>query len=53
MMIENKITEKILKPAFMVHSTLGPGLPESSYKACLAYELINSGLFVECKSQCH
>jgi GxxExxY protein len=49
MMIENEITEKILKCAFMVHSALGPGLLESSYKACLAYELINSGLYVECE----
>ena len=46
-MIENEITERILKCAFKVHSELGPGLLESSYKACLAYEMINDSLFVE------
>jgi len=46
-MIENKITERILKCAFKVHSALGPGLLESSYKECLFYELVNEDLFVE------
>lgn len=43
-MIENQITEKILNCAFKVHSNLGPGLLESSYKECLYYELNKSGL---------
>lgn len=30
-----------------VHSALGPGLLESTYEACLAYELDRSGLQVE------
>ena len=30
-----------------VHSALGPGLLESAYEACLAYELRNMGLSVE------
>lgn len=46
-MIDNEITERILKAAFKVHSKLGPGLLESSYKACLSYEMIQNGLFVE------
>jgi GxxExxY protein len=46
-MTENEITAIILKCAFMVHSTLGLGLLESAYKACLAYELKQHGLFVE------
>lgn len=46
-MIDSDITEKILNCAFIVHTNLGPGLLESSYKACLAYELRNAGLFVE------
>ncbi len=46
-MIENQITEQILKAAFKVHTELGPGLLESSYKECLYYELIQNGLFVE------
>jgi len=29
-----------------VHTRLGPGLLESSYHACLAYELVNAGLEV-------
>ncbi len=46
-MIENELTERILKCAFKVHSALGPGLLESSYKECLCYEMIKDGLFVE------
>ena len=46
-MVDNQITELILKCAFAVHTTLGPGLLEASYKACLAYELRENGLFVE------
>ena len=43
----NKITEKILGAAIAVHRELGPGLLESAYEACLAYELVESGLHVE------
>lgn len=43
----NIITEQILKCAFKVHSALGPGLLESSYKECLYYELMTSGLHTE------
>jgi GxxExxY protein len=43
----NEITEQILKHAFRVHTELGPGLLESSYKECLYYELIQNGLSVE------
>jgi GxxExxY protein len=46
-MIENQITERILKAAFKVHTVLGPGLLESAYKECLYYELIKEGLIVE------
>lgn len=31
----------------MVHSSLGPGLLESVYEACLAYEITEAGLRVE------
>ncbi|MBI3771391.1 MAG: GxxExxY protein [Gammaproteobacteria bacterium] len=34
-----KIGKIILDCAFKVHSALGPGLLESAYEACLAYEL--------------
>jgi len=35
----NDITYNIIGAAYKVHSTLGPGLLESAYEACLAYEL--------------
>ncbi|HOT00016.1 MAG TPA: GxxExxY protein [Acidobacteriota bacterium] len=35
----NIITGRVLTAAFRVHSALGPGLLESAYQACLAYEL--------------
>jgi len=46
-MNDYELTEQILKAAFTVHSALGPGLLESSYKECLAYELMKSGLYME------
>ena len=46
-MKENEMTGRILKAAFTVHSALGPGLLESSYKECLAYEMTKDGLLVE------
>lgn len=35
----NVISGEIVKAAFKVHNTLGPGLLESAYEACLIYEL--------------
>ncbi len=35
-----KITETIIGAAIDVHRELGPGLLESAYQACLAYELM-------------
>ena len=43
----NEITGKILTAAYKVHTALGPGLLESSYQACLKYELTKAGLNVE------
>ncbi|TXB63818.1 GxxExxY protein [Phaeodactylibacter luteus] len=43
----NQLSEKVLGCAFKVHTALGPGLLESAYQACLAYELRQCGLFVE------
>jgi GxxExxY protein len=43
----NKITERIIGAAMQVHRTLGPGLLESAYEACLSYELRKGGLDVE------
>jgi GxxExxY protein len=43
----NKITESIIGAAIAVHRSLGPGLLESAYEACLAFELVQHGLTVE------
>ncbi len=43
----NKITEIIIGCAIEVHKALGPGLLESAYEECLAYELMKAGLKVE------
>ena len=43
----NQLTEQILKYAFKVHSALGPGLLESSYKECLFYDLNKNGISTE------
>jgi GxxExxY protein len=40
----NQTSKVCLDCAFRVHSALGPGLLESSYKACLGYELVQAGL---------
>ncbi len=45
--IRNGITEQIIGAAMRVHTTLGPGLLESAYEACLAYELTKAGLTLE------
>ena len=41
------VGEKVLDAAFKVHTNLGPGLLESVYEACLAYEIRKRGLTVE------
>lgn len=43
----NHITEAIIGAAIEVHRALGPGLLESAYEACLAYEVNRRGLAVE------
>ena len=43
----NKITEIIIGCAIEVHKQLGPGLLESTYEACLFYELVEAGLNVQ------
>jgi GxxExxY protein len=39
----NRLGTLALDCAFRVHTALGPGLLESSYKACLAFELAQAG----------
>ena len=43
----NQITSRIIAAAIEVHRTLGPGLLESVYLACLLYEMRLAGLSVE------
>jgi GxxExxY protein len=43
----NQLTHAIIAAAMKVHSNLGPGLLESAYEACLAFELRKSGHHVE------
>ncbi len=40
---------QIVHSAIKVHKALGPGLLESVYQKCLAYELGKAGLKVECE----
>jgi len=46
-MLDKELTGLVLKCAFKVHSNLGPGLLESVYQHCLAYELSRAGLAIE------
>lgn len=44
-----EVGKQIVDAALKVHKALGPGLLESAYQACLAYELQKRGLKVECE----
>ena|ERR1043165_2590195 len=46
-MKENDLATNIIGAAMKVHTKLGPGLLESSYKECLFYELKKLGFEVE------
>jgi len=41
------ISREVIGAALVIHRKLGPGLLESAYEACLAYELEKSGFRVE------
>ena len=43
----NKITETIIGVAISIHRALGPGLLESTYEACLVYDLMQADMKVE------
>jgi GxxExxY protein len=44
-----QIATAIVDAAVKVHRTLGPGLLESAYQHCLAHELRQRGMRVECE----
>ena len=46
-MLINEITGVIIDSAMNVHIEPGPGLLESTYEACLIYELKSRGLNVQ------
>lgn len=46
-MTTNELTYAIIGAAMKVHRILGPGLLESAYEVCLAYELEKLGFQVE------
>ncbi len=41
------IAKDVVDAAYRIHTKLGPGLLESAYEACLAYELTKRGYQVE------
>ena len=43
----NALSNQVIAAALAVHTQLGPGLLESTYEACLAYELAERSLRVE------
>ena len=43
----DNLTQEIIGAAIKIHRKLGPGLLESTYEACLAYELEKLGFRVE------
>ncbi len=43
------IASKIVAAAIKVHTALGPGLLESAYQKCMAYELAKDETKVECE----
>ena len=43
----NSLTERIIGAALAVHREIGPGMLESAYEACLAFELADRGMNVE------
>lgn len=44
-----EVATTIVDAAVKVHRALGPGLLESAYQKCLAYELGKRGLEIECE----
>ena len=46
-MNEEEVAREIVDAALTVHRELGPGLLESAYEQCLAFELARRGLKVE------
>ena len=41
------VSRKVIGAALEVHRPLGPGLLETAYERCLAYDLSEAGIYVE------
>lgn len=46
-LIHEEVTEQVIGAAIEVHRSLGPGLLESAYEACLYEELVSRGMLTE------
>ena len=46
-MTENEVSKEIVDAALKIHKQLGPGLLETAYEECLAYELKKRDLRIE------
>lgn len=46
-MVDNDLTSQIIGCAIKIHKSLGPGLLESAYEACLYHEMVKFGLVAE------
>jgi GxxExxY protein len=44
---ENELSGILIGFAIEIHQSLGPGLPESSYKECSYFKIKSAGLLVE------
>ena len=44
--MKDALTDQIIGCAIEVHKSIGPGLLESAYEACLVHELLGAGLDV-------
>ena len=44
-----RVGTAVISSAIRVHRALGPGLLESAYQKCLAYELTDAGLNIQCE----
>ena len=44
-----RLATELVDAAYKVHTSLGPGLLESAYQACLAHELRKRGFEVRCE----
>ena len=45
----DRVATQVVDAAYQVHVSLGPGLLESVYEACLVYELCKRGVPIECQ----